>query len=561
MRTVGEIQYNPKGQSWLISCEPHVTMRLKRVFGKINKHSQGVHTLTDTIENARDLEWFLQRYPMKMQDADAEILRFRSLAHIEQQGIIQRLMEQQADPIDFPLAIPAREYQRLAATLTLETGRLLLADDVGTGKTLSGICCFVQSHTRPALVVTLTHLPKQWKGEVEKFAPGMRVHIIKKGQPYDFCRERGKKVGFPDVIITSYSKLAGWGESLAPLCRTVVFDEVQELRRSESAKYAAAKFIADHCKVKLGLSATPIYNYGDEFYNVLNVLAPGALGDYHEFTREWCVPNGQHPVIKTPKAFGAYLREQGLMLRRTRADVGRELPGLTKIPHVIDADLQELNKLSSSCAELARLILRQSQEKRGEKMLASEEFTNTLRQATGIAKAPFVAEFVRLLVESGERVVLYGWHREVYKIWLDRLKDLNPVMYTGSESPAQKDAAKEKFVKGDSKVMIISLRAGAGLDGLQSVSRTVVFGELDWSPGVHEQNVGRIYRDGQEDKVVAYFLIAEAGADPIMAEVLGLKLMQSEPVRNPQLELVEELSRDVDHVKRLAESYLQQVGG
>ncbi len=134
MRTVGEIQYNPKGQSWLISCEPHVTIRLKRVFGKISKHSQGIHALTDTMENARDLEWFLQRYPMKMQDGDAELLRFRSLAHIEQQGIIQRLMQEQAEPIDFPLAIPAREYQRLAATLTLETGRLLLADDVGTGK-------------------------------------------------------------------------------------------------------------------------------------------------------------------------------------------------------------------------------------------------------------------------------------------------------------------------------------------------------------------------------------------------------------------------------------------
>jgi hypothetical protein len=49
---------------------------------------------------------------------------------------------------------------------------------------------------------------------------------------------------------------------------------------------------------------------------------------------------------------------------------------------------------------------------------------NLLRQATGIAKAPFVADFVRLLVESGEKVLLYGWHREVYSIWRDKLKDL-----------------------------------------------------------------------------------------------------------------------------------------
>lgn len=54
-----------------------------------------------------------------------------------------------------------------------------------------------------------------------------------------------------------------------------------------------------------------------------------------------------------------------------------------------------------------------------------------MRQATGIAKAPYVLEFVRMLVESGESVMLYGWHRDVYNIWLERLAEFNPVMYTG----------------------------------------------------------------------------------------------------------------------------------
>lgn len=288
------------------------------------------------------------------------------------------------------------------------------------------------------------------------------------------------------------------------------------------------------------------------------MLTPGALGTREEFLREWCQEFGEKASIKNPKAFGTFLRDHGYMIRRTRQDVGRELPGLTKVHHVIDADLQALDKVGESCAELARIILRTGASAKGEKLQAAEEFTNTLRQATGIAKAPFVAQFVRMLVESGESVVLFGWHREVYSIWMDRLHDLNPVMYTGSESPAQKDAAKQKFMSGESKILMISLRAGAGLDGLQSACRTVVFGELDWSPGVLEQNCGRVYRDGQPDKVLAYFLVAESGADPIMAEVLGLKRMQSEPVQNPNMDLFEALARDTDHVKRLAEAYLQQ---
>src|SRR3546814_3105109 len=80
----------------------------------------------------------------------------------------------------------------------------------------------------------------------------------------------------------------------------------------------------------------------------------------------------------------------------------------------------------------------------GEKMNAAGEFDALMRQATGVAKAPFVAEYVRLLCESGEKVVLFGWHREVYAIWQEKLKDLKPVLYTGSESESQKDARSEE---------------------------------------------------------------------------------------------------------------------
>ncbi len=183
-----------------------------------------------------------------------------------------------------------------------------------------------------------------------------------------------------------------------------------------------------------------------------------------------------------------------------------------------------------------------------------------MRKATGLAKAPYVAEFVRLLVESGEKVVLYGWHRDVYAVWLERLEGLKPVLYTGTESANQKDEAKRKFVSGETPVIIISLRSGAGLDGLQQVCRTVVFGELDWSPGVHEQCTGRIYRDGQADPVVAYYLLSEDGSDPVIADVLGVKRQQIEGVRDATDELVERLEVDPHHVRRLAEAYLQRKG-
>src|SRR6185369_14474294 len=153
-----------------------------------------------------------------------------------------------------------------------------------------------------------------------------------------------------------------------------------------------------------------------------------------------------------PRAFGIYMREQALMLRRTRAEVGRELPPLIRIPHHIDADTAPLEAVHSAATELARIILAQGGQARGAQLQASEELSWRLRQATGIAKAPHVADFVRMLVENGEKVLLFGWHREVYSIWADLLCSLRPAFYTGEESAAAKATSAKRFIDGDAQV-------------------------------------------------------------------------------------------------------------
>jgi SNF2 family DNA or RNA helicase len=106
----------------------------------------------------------------------------------------------------------------------------------------------------------------------------------------------------------------------------------------------------------------------------------------------------------------------------------------------------------------------------------------------------------------------------------------------------------------------MSLRSGAGVDGLQGHCHIAVFGELDWSPGVHEQCIGRVHRDGQNDPCVAYFLIAEDGADPVIADVLGVKREQIEGVRNPNHALIERLDTGENNIRRLAREFLAKRG-
>lgn len=540
---------------WLIEAEPHIMIRLKRHFARIGYDQTGRVTITDTLEVARDLDWFSQRFPLEVRPA--EYLAERVAAQRAQEALVAEVMAGDYQARPFELAVPAREYQRLGADLALRTHGLLLADDVGLGKTCTAICTLTEPATRPALVVTLTHLPRQWAAEVKRFAPALNVAIIPNGDVRDLTK--GGTVPFPDVVICNYHKLFKWAEVLAPHIASIVFDEVQELRHRDTNRYTAAKALADVCLYRLGLSATPIFNYGGEMWSVMNVLRPDALGTWDEFSREWCNRaeyTDKKARIADPKAFGVYAREAGFMLRRTRRDVDRELPPLQRLVHEVDADTKVIEQAEDRALNLARIILDQNPLARGEKWRASEEISLLLRQATGIAKAPFVADFVRMLAEGGEKVVLYGWHREVYSIWLHRLADLKPAMYTGSESANQKDESKRRFIEGDAQVLLMSLRSGAGLDGLQGHCRTVVFGELDWSPAVHEQAIGRVHRDGQPEPVSAFFLVANGGSDTVIADTLQLKAAQIEGIRNPTQDLVEKLQGDGDNVRRLAEAVL-----
>jgi hypothetical protein len=438
-----------------------------------------------------------------------------------------------------------------------------------THNTITFIAALTDPRTRPALVVVPKALQRQWARQIKRFAPALTVHTLSKSTPYDIGK--GKRVAaeqqqlplagtFPDVIISTYAKLSGWASTLgAGLIRGLFFDEAQELRTGDkSEKGQAAKHLAANTQIRAAATGTPIYNYGSEMFNVLECIRPGALGSMGEFNREWC--DGYSEKVSDPKAFGTFLRNEGLMLRRTRADVGRELPALSRVFHDVDCDAAVIDDISEAAEKLAAMLLQEGPEAfAGERLQASGELSYLVRQATGLSKAPHVADFVRMIVESGEPVVLFGWHHAVYDVWKERLAPFNPVLVTGKESDKQKDDALQAFKRGESKVIIISLRCAAGLDGLQFSSCTVVHGELDWSPGVHEQCDTRVYRDGQEKPVIAYYLTCDDGSDPIISTVLREKGEQLEGIRDPDAEFFERLQVDnADRLRNLAESFLNR---
>ena len=539
------------GDFFAIKAQPHVILRLKHVLPRVSKHEFGEVRLKVTNETCRDIEWFMERFPLEMSWQARVVLTGGASRHRQVQARTAAILQPGYKPKAYPLALPLRDYQGVAVSVLLENGSLLNADEVGLGKTPMAIGIFTDPRTLPALVVCPTHLCIQWQNDfLARFLPGATSHIIDKATPYELPPA--------EIYIISYSKLKDWGDVLSDgRLRSVVFDEAQDLRSSKSQKYAAAAAIRASAKFGLGLSATPIYNYGGEIFNIVDLLFPGRLGSRDEFHREWCTWDGKDKyLLRDPKAFGTYLRDESIMLRRTRTDVKLELPAVTRVIQNVPHDPKILDAINGEALELARLVLEGGFETSGK---AALELDWKVRRATGISKAPFVAEFVKLLLEDSQKVVLFGWHREVYDIWLDRLKAFRPRLYTGTETPRKKSEAIHAFVNRDCQVLIMSLRSGSGVDGLQKVCNTAVHGELDWSPGIHDQCTGRLNRDDLLAPVMAYFPVSEGGSDPIVAQVLQLKRAQSTYLLDPQkVGGLEQMQSVGDRIKQLARAYLER---
>ena len=565
MSTVGTISRDRHW--WRITAEPHVMMRLKRVLPGVRLAKADSLAVTATEEMAQEIEWVLQRWSFEMTAADRAELAATAQAANERELMVDRIQAGTGfltpGPGFIEPAFPLRDYQKLATDLIRTTGSTLIVDELGLGKTLMSLALLEDPAARPAVAVTLTGLPGQWLRELGKFYPQLTGVELKTTQSDKELRrifKGGDQVAY-DLIVMNYAKLANLGPVLADYVHTVIFDEVQELRRTESQKYQGAEQLVSKGATVAALSATPVYNFGGEMYSVMNIVRPGCLGAREEFLREW---SGQgfyrdsdsKVRIKNPAALRSHLTRRGLFLRRTRTDVGIQLPAIESIEQLVPSDSNILNELSGNAIEMARLIL-SADSSNTTKWQTSAELDWKLRQATGVSKAPFVADFVRMLLSSQEKVLLLGWHREVYSIWLERLKEFKPVMYTGTESANQKAESFEAFTKGDARVLIMSLRSGAGLDGLQDVCSTLVFGELDWSPGVHRQAIGRLGRPGQKDGVLAYFCVTKDGSDPVILDTLNIKSMESDKLIEPDTHNgTAEPVEQSQHIKKLAESIL-----
>lgn len=546
-KTFGSLALN--GEQWhMTGVPPHVVIRLKNLFPRIPKWQTGTFTFSNDAGHCADLSWFMVRYPMVMTDYDRSVLECARDNYEQNQVRMEEILRPDYSPperLGLKEGQAIRHHQNQAIDLFLARKSLLVGDDVGLGKTYVAGGALLDTRILPAAVVVQTHLQQQWKNRLEGFT-NLRIHKIRGTKPYDLPEA--------DVYLFRYSQLLGWIDTFEDgFFKSVHYDEIQELRTGTvSGKGRAAKRLSEMAEYRLALSATPIYNYGVEIWNIMQFIDPEILGSHDEFLREWCVDGKE---VRDPDALGSFLREQHVMIRRTKKEVNQHMPPINTIIEYIETDESALKSVEDLARQLAIKTTVGTFMERGR---AGRELDLLMRHATGVAKALNVARYAKIFLDANVPIILTGWHRDVYEIWLRELENYKPAMFTGSESERQKNESVRRFIEGDTNVFILSLRSGAGLDGLQHRCSTVIYGEIDWSPKVHEQIVGRVDREGQVEQVSAIYLLADEGSDPPMVEILGIKSSQASGIIDPGRQF-EARHTDKSRIRALASQYLSRV--
>ncbi|ARS64270.1 ATP-dependent RNA helicase DbpA [Candidatus Nitrosomarinus catalina] len=431
--------------------------------------------------------------------------------------------------------------------LLKSSGNALLADEMGLGKTVQTLSYVsTEKQTFPVLIVAPLVTLNNWEREIEKFLKkkSRNGRILESESPSVTLIRTGKSKELPksDIYVINYELLLKRSGDLEQVgIRTIVCDEVHNLRSKTTQKYKAVKKLAALSTVqyRIGLSGTPIYNRGSEIWPIIDILKPGLLGSFKEFCEYFCYVNdkGKAIVLENKRASLRNELQKHVMLRRKKADVLKELKDKVRYKEVIASDtdyyLEELDKIWKK--------LEDEQKEAQTEFSKSASYHRAIqseRQIAGVAKLPHVINFVKNIMEIEESVVVFCHHKVIHKLLHESLQEFSPVSIIGGQSDSTRQDQIDKFQKGESKLMIAGIRAGnVGIN--LTKAKYVIFAELDWSPAIHRQAEDRLHRIGQKNTVFAYYLIGNGTLDDHVASILVDKSYEIDAIMDETVDTYE----------------------
>ncbi len=430
-------------------------------------------------------------------------------------------------PVPKGLNATLRPYQvdgfRFLAYLAVNRFGGLLADDMGLGKTIQSITYLLwlreeeakkhggdMSKVPPALVVCPKSVIDVWHSEVEKFAPSIRVKILRTRDDLDLKTLETDV----DLFVLNYAQLRLCGEELAKVrWLTSILDEGQQIKNPDSKAAKAARDL--NSMNRLVLTGTPIENRLMDMWSLMSFAMPGVLGSRAYFKKRF-------DKRKDPSAQGRLAsRLRPFLLRRTKLQVAKDLP-----PRTEEEVFAEMENVQSDLykAELKRiqkaLLGFESDEAVKKNSFAILQGLMRLRQICchpGLIDPKFLKEesakmnalfyLLDQLREEGHKVLVFSQFVSMLDIIKARLEvESRPFHYLTGQTKDRKGEIESFQTTKDPSVFMLSLKAGGAGLNLTSASYVILYDPW-WNPAVENQAIDRTHRIGQKNKVIAYRLL------------------------------------------------------
>lgn len=431
-------------------------------------------------------------------------------------------------------------------------GRVLLADEVGLGKTIEA-CLLLREYllrglVRRVLILVPAPLVSQWKEELDsKF--GIEFSVPDGGSATaDYWRTTERVLASMSLA----KNARNFEDVVAAPWDLVIVDEAHHCKNRATRNWQLVNALKR--RHLFMLTATPVQNNLVELHNLLTLLEPGHLATEASFKRTY-VTRGNPRDPRNRERLRALLAQ--VMVRNTRSLVNLSLPPRYAQTFVVRPSAQE--------AEFYRLLdtyLRwrcQRAEAQDEPARLNRMQVNTLLLAAGshpAALAPMLERMGRddpralALVEPARAIQVSSKEEKLlellrqsqgaktlvfasFRATLGRLMQvltqagIAHSVFAGTETSREKDAAVERF-RTSVPVMLCSESGGEGRN-LQFANTLINF-DLPWNPMRIEQRVGRIHRIGQTREVFIFNLCTAGSLEERILRLLNDKIRMFELV-------------------------------
>ncbi|MEO5910627.1 MAG: DEAD/DEAH box helicase [Pelobium sp.] len=393
----------------------------------------------------------------------------------------------------------------------------ILADDMGLGKTIQIIAFILHQQQKVQhnvnLLVVPTSLLFNWKAEITKFAPILKIHTI-------YGADRAKKLeDFEDcqLVMTSYGTLLSDINYLKNYNFNYVFlDESQNIKNPESQRYKAVRLLQS--RNKIAISGTPIENNTFDLYGQLSFACPGLLGSKQYFKDIYAMPIDMFKSSKRVQQ----LKEKvaPFILRRSKSEVASELPEKTEMVLYCEMGTEQRNSYETYEKEFREYISATTNEELKRSPMNVLKGLTRLRQ---LCDSPLLLKGDRLPGNASTKIEMLlsqiNEHAPHHKIlvfsqfvsMLDlikiELKKQNiPFSYLTGSTKNREEVVNEFQADPEIRVFLMSMKAG-GIGLNLTEADYVYLVDPWWNPAVENQAIDRSHRIGQHKNVIAIRLI------------------------------------------------------